>query len=65
MLKSRIIRQLGSRQAPNIADIRATIAEIKKIVVKLYERSVVPEPIIESMIPTIEISNSWTKPVDV
>ncbi|KAF3643016.1 hypothetical protein FXO37_22227 [Capsicum annuum] len=41
--ESRITQQFGSGQTPNVADVRAEIAEIKTMVTKLYERPVVAE----------------------
>lgn len=56
---------MGSGQMPNVADVRFEIAKIKKMVAELYERQVISEPIIDTMIPTVEIPNIWAEPADV
>lgn len=57
--KSRITQQLGNEKAPNVVDIRAEIAEIHKIVTNLYERQIIAELVVETMIPTIDVPNIW------
>lgn len=34
------------------------------MVVKLYERSIINEPVIETVIPTIEVPNIWVELAD-
>lgn len=53
----RITWQLGIENTLKVSDIRIEIAEIKKIVTKLYERTVIIEPVMDTMIPTIEVPN--------
>lgn len=42
---------------PNIADIKVKISKIKKMVTKLSDRSMVAEPIIDTMIPIVKVLN--------
>lgn len=55
---------MSGGQTPNIVDIRSEVAEIKKIVVELYEISVVTKPIVEIVISTLYVPNIWVVPVD-
>lgn len=57
--ESRIIRQLSYGQTPNITGIKIEVVEIKRMVHKLYDRSVISEPEIETMVPTIHVLNIW------
>lgn len=40
-----------------MADVRFEIAEIKKMAAKLYERLVVTELVVKTMIPIVEVPN--------
>lgn len=60
----RIIRQLGSGKAPNIADIQDEVAEIMKIVAELSERLVAAQLVIETVIPSVEGPNNFVVSVD-
>lgn len=42
---------------PNIAAIQVEITDIKGMVAELFERLVIVETIIETMIPTVEVLN--------
>lgn len=61
---SRITRQFSSGQTLDVVAIRAEIAAIKGMVVTLSERLVIIEPIIDTMIPTVEILNIWAVLMD-
>lgn len=63
--ESRISRQLRSGQTSEVADIKFELAEIKKIVSKLYEIPVVVEPIVQIVIPTVYVPNIWADPADI
>lgn len=47
-----------------MADVRSQIAANKKIVAKLYERTVVPEPVVEIMFSTFEMPIIWQDSTD-
>lgn len=47
---------------PNFADVLAKIAKIKKVVIELYERTVVAEPVVETVNSTIEVPNILADP---
>lgn len=59
----RVTCQLGSRQTPDISEVKAEIAELWKLVNELHERSVFPRPIIMKVQPEVEIKNIWSIPV--
>lgn len=65
MFESRITQQLGSGQMPNIADARSKIAKIKKMVMELYERPIIAEPVVETIISTVEVPKIWEEQVRV
>lgn len=46
----------------DIAEIKAEVAEIKWMVLELYARSMIPEPMIEIVVPTIHVDNIWAIP---
>lgn len=62
--ESSITQQLGTEQISNIANVKAEITEIKKMVIEQYERSVVIEPVMETEIPTVEVHNILADSVD-
>lgn len=62
--KLRITQYLGRVQAHIMADIRFEIAEIKKMAAKLYERLVVTELVVKTMIPIVEVPNIQAYPDD-
>lgn len=43
----------------NITDIRTEVTIIKKMVSKLYERSVFAVIVVEMVIPTVHVPNIW------
>lgn len=47
-----------------MVDFRSEIVVIKKMVVKLYKRSVVIEPVVETVIPIVEVPNIWAEPAN-
>lgn len=53
----RIPRKLRSWQTPNVSAIQAEIANINGMVVELFERPVIIETIIGTMIPTVKVPN--------
>lgn len=61
----RITRQLGTGQSPNIGDVRAEIAKIKKMITQLYERPIIAELVMETVIPPVEVPNIWEDPTAV
>lgn len=46
------------------ADVKTEILEIKKMVIELFKRPMVGEPIVETVIPTVEVPNILAMPVD-
>lgn len=44
---------------PNVVDVRTEIVRIKKIVTKLYDRLVVVDLVVETIIPIVEVPNIW------
>lgn len=41
------------------------IAEINKMVTELYERPVIAEPVVDIVIPIVEVPNIWAISIDV
>lgn len=42
---------------PNVIELKMEMAEIKKILHKLYDQSVIPKLVVETVMPTIHVSN--------
>lgn len=55
---------MGSEKASNVADVRTKITEIKKMVTELSERTMFAEPIVETLIPIVEVPNILAVPVN-
>lgn len=43
----------------HITEIRAEVAEIKKMVPELYDRLVIPKPLIETGMLVVRVPNIW------
>lgn len=43
-------RKLGSSQIQNIVDVKSEVAEIKKLVIELYSRPIIPEPLVMEVV---------------
>lgn len=48
-----MIRQLGSGQIPDIAEVISEVAKIKKMADELYNRSIIPKPMVIAVDPEI------------
>ncbi|XP_047249994.1 uncharacterized protein LOC124885790 [Capsicum annuum] len=73
VVKKEIIRWLDvgmvypigdSNWTSNVADIRYEVMKIKKMVIEIYKRPVVVEPVLETMIHTVHVPNIWAIPLD-
>lgn len=52
-------QKLRYREIPDVIKQNTDIAEIKKMVHELYERSLIPESMVKILIPTVHVSNIW------
>lgn len=50
---------MGSREIPDIVEVKSQVAEIIKIVAKLYDRLIIPEPMVTKVEPDNKIKNIW------
>lgn len=53
---------MGNRRMPHIVDIKSKVVESKNIVVELYDRAVIPELVIKTVLPTVHVDNIWVIP---
>lgn len=51
--QSRITLHLSSRKTPNIIEVKTKMVEINRMVYELYDRIVILEPVIETVVPTV------------
>lgn len=47
---------------PDIIEVKSKVPKFKRIVSKLYDRSMVPKLVIEMVMTTVHISNIWVIP---
>lgn len=50
---------MSSSQTPDIREVRAEVAYIKRMVAKLYNRPISQEPMVNIVVPTIHVCNIW------
>lgn len=50
------------RQTSDITELTIEMVKIKKIVHELYDRLMIPESIVETVMPTAHVSNIWAIP---
>lgn len=50
---------MGREQTPNIAKIKFEVVEIKKIVLELYDRPIILEPMIKTVVHTVHVDYIW------
>lgn len=55
----RMTQQLVSIQTVDIMDVKAKVAEIIGMVYELYDRLIIPEPVVITVIPNINNVNIW------
>lgn len=48
---------MGSGKTHDIAEIKSEVADIKKMVMELYDRLVIPELVIKKVVPTVHVEN--------
>lgn len=49
--ESRITQRFSSGKSLDIIEVKFEVSEIKRMVIELYDRSVVSEPVIETVVP--------------
>lgn len=59
MFELRITQQLSGGQTLDIIETKIKVAKIKKVVHSLYDRLVISEPVIDTVVPTIYVPNIW------
>lgn len=55
--EQRMTYHLGRSQIPNTAEVKVKVANINKIVNKMYDNLVIPAPIIIEIKPEIKVEN--------
>lgn len=53
---------MGNIQIPDISEVKSKVQEIKKMIVKLYDRSIIPKPIVTDVVPEVYVENIWEIP---
>lgn len=53
------MQYLSGGKTPDIKDIKTKLAKIKRMVHELYDKPVILEPVIETVVPTIHVPNIW------
>lgn len=46
-------------KTPNITMVKTENTDIKRIVYQLYDRLMIPEPMIDKVVPTVYVLNIW------
>lgn len=59
LFKMKMTQQLGSVQTPDITKVRAKVVEIKRMVMELYDRPIIPKLVVTTVMPDIHIDNIW------
>lgn len=56
--------QLGSGQILEIAEMTAEVTKKIKMIMELYDRPIIPEPMVTKVILIVQVENIWsiTKP---
>lgn len=50
---------MGSSQTPDITKVKSKVDEIKKMVVELYDRPIISEPVVAIVVPNVHVDNIW------
>lgn len=62
-LEKRHTRQLICGPTPSITEVKAEVAELRKIIVEMNERSFIPISVITEVDPGVEVENIWKVPM--
>lgn len=50
-------QQLGRDKTPHIIQVQAEVAEIKRTITELYDKLVISEPVVTTVVPEEEVEN--------